>query len=114
VVVAVVAVGVVQVPVHQVIDVVAVRHRLVAAAGAVAVVLRVLAAVVGGGAARGVVGADRQGVFLHPAGAGVVKVPVVQVIDVALVVNAGVPAPGPVLVVVARVVRVAVAHAQTS
>jgi hypothetical protein len=44
VVVAVVAVRVVQVAVHQVIDVVAVRHGLVAAARAVLVALVVLAA----------------------------------------------------------------------
>ena len=52
VVVAVVAVRVVQVAVHQVIDVVAVRHRLVAAARAVAVALVVLAAVVAAACSR--------------------------------------------------------------
>jgi hypothetical protein len=50
VVVAVGAVRVVQVAVHEVIDVIAVRDRLVAAAGAVNVILRVASALVCGGA----------------------------------------------------------------
>jgi hypothetical protein len=107
VVVAVVAVGVVQVAAYQVIDVVAVRHRFVATAGAVAVPLLVLAAVVGRGAGRGVLGADRNVMFLHSARLGVVQVAVVQVIDVALVADARVPAARAVLVVMPRMVSLA-------
>ena len=54
-VVAVVAVGVVEVAGHQVIDVIAVRHRLVAAAGAVHMARLMPSAAMVGGAAVGVV-----------------------------------------------------------
>src|SRR4051794_480601 len=103
VVVAVVAVGAVQVAVHQVVGVVAVRDRLVAAAGAVAVGRVVGAAGVGGGAGRRVGRVDGQHVLLDPGAGGVVQVAVVQVIDVAVVADGGVPAAGPVLVLVAFV-----------
>ena len=104
VVVAVVAVGVVQVAIDQVIDVVAVRHRFVAAAGAVAVALGVLAAVVAGRAGRGVGAPDRQGVLLDRAAVLVVQVAVVQVVGVAVVLDGRVAAVRPVLMGVAFVV----------
>jgi hypothetical protein len=105
VVVAVVTVNVVQVAIDEVIDVVAVGDRLVAAAGAVPVAFGVLATVVRRRAVRGVGGADREAVLLDTAGPMVVQVAVVQVIDVALVAHAGVTAAGAVLVLVVGVAR---------
>jgi hypothetical protein len=78
VVVAVVAVGVVQMPLDQVIDVVAVRHRLVAAARPVLVLLVVPAAVVARRAGRRVGRADFQAVLLDGAGGHVVQVATVR------------------------------------
>jgi hypothetical protein len=106
VVVAVVAVGVVQVAIDEVIDVVAVRHRLMAAAGAVTVAVFVLAALVGNTAAR-VGRVDRQGVLLDAVGGDVMQVAIVQVIDVAVVLDRRVTAVRAMLVVV---VGVLVAH----
>jgi len=83
VVVAVVAVRVVQVALHQVIDVIAVRDRRVAAIRAVLVALVVVAAIVLGSAAGRVRRVDRQGVVFNFAAGLVVQVAVVQVIDVA-------------------------------
>ena len=104
-VVAVVAVRVVQVVVHQVVHVVAVRHRFVAAARPMSVPLLVPAASVVGRAIRRVRGADRQGVFLNLAAALVVQVAVVQVVRVVAVPQCRVAAAWPVLMVVAFVVR---------
>jgi hypothetical protein len=85
VVVAVVAVRVVQPAVDEVIDVVAVRHLFVAA-------LLVLALAGNGGARRRVDGADGDDVFVVVAVVRVVQVAVVQVIDVPVVLDARVPA----------------------
>jgi hypothetical protein len=111
VVVAVVAVRVVQVAADEVIGVVAVGHGLVAAAGAVLVGLVVAVAGVGRRAGGRVGGADRQAVLLDAAAVGVVQVAVVQVIDVVFVLDGGVAAAGAVLVVV---VFVRLRHASAS
>src|SRR5262249_11143471 len=103
VIVAVIAVRVVQVPVNEVINVVAVRHRLVTAARAMPVVLVVLSAVVVRCAARRLGGAHRYCMLLDAALAVVVQVAVVQVVNVALVLDARVPATWAVLMVVVRV-----------
>jgi hypothetical protein len=111
VVVAVIAVGVVEAAVDEVVDVVAVGHGLVPAPGAVDVL-----GVVDGGDARldgvapgGVARADGQDVLVDLAVGDVVEVPVVEVIDVAVVLDGGVPAAGAVLVgVVLVLVLVAV------
>jgi hypothetical protein len=103
VIVAVVAVGMVQMPVHQVIDVVAVRHRFVAAVRAMLVGLVVLAAGVLG-CARGRVGAaDRQLVLLDAPLAHVVQVAVVQVVNMVAVLYGRVTAIESVLVRVSLV-----------
>jgi len=99
-IVAVIAVRVVQVPVNEVINVVAVRHRLVTAPRAVPVVLVMLSAIVVRCAVRRVGGAYRHRVLLDAALAVVVQVAVVQVVNVALVLDAGVPATRAVLMVV--------------
>jgi hypothetical protein len=97
-VVAVIAVGMVQVALDQVIEVIAVRHRLVAAPRTVSVA-GLVALVVAGCAALGVLRADLQRVFLHQRGADrMVQVAVVQVIDVPLVLDGDVAAAGAVLV----------------
>jgi hypothetical protein len=104
VVVAVVAVRVVQVPVHQVVDVVAVGGCCVAAAGAMLVGFLVTAAVMAWSASGRVRRVDCQGMFLDLAAVLVVQVAVVQVIDVAIMQDGGVPAVRAVLVGVALVV----------
>jgi hypothetical protein len=83
VVVAVVAVRVVQPAIDEVIDVVAVRHLLVAA-------LLVLAGAGDGGAGGGVGGVDLDLALVVVFAVLVVQVAVVDVIDVAVVLDAGV------------------------
>jgi hypothetical protein len=85
VVVAVIAVRVVQPAVDEVIDMVAVRHLFVAA-------LLVLALAGDRGARRRVDGADGDDVFVVVAVVRVVQVAVVQVIDVPVVLDARVSA----------------------
>jgi hypothetical protein len=85
VVVAVVAVAMVQAPLEQVVVVVAVRHKLVAAA------------FVAAGALDGLAGsrvhvADRHDMLVVVALVGSVQMPIVQVIDVVAVLDAGVTA----------------------
>jgi hypothetical protein len=104
VVVAVVTVRVMQVAVHQVIDVIAVRHRLMAAAGAMLMRRVVGAAGVLRRAGAGVGAADFQLVVLDTGLAVVVQVAVVQVIDVVAVLDRRVAAIRAVLVVVFLVV----------
>jgi hypothetical protein len=111
VVVAVVAVRMVQVAIDQVIDVVAVRHRFVAATRPVLVAPRVSAALMLGSALRRILGAHRHGVLLDGAGLrGMVQVAVVQIIDVAVMLYGGVAAVRAVLVGVAGMIR---RHVQT-
>ena len=107
VVVAVVAVRMVEVAVDEVVGVVAVRHRRMSAARPVLVVGGVAGAVVGGSAVGRILGVDREGVLLDRAAGGVVEVPVVQVVDVAVVRDGDVAAVGAVAV---RMMIVGVAH----
>ena len=111
VVVAVVAVRVVQVPIDEVIDVVAMWHRFVTAAGAMDVSCFVAAAVVVGRAGVRVGGADSDAVFIDVAAVRVVQVAVVQVVNVAVVLDGGVAAARAVLVRVVGVVRFVAAAA---
>lgn len=83
--VAMTAMRMMQVPVHEVIHMVAVRHALVAATGGVDVRLRVRRAGVAWRALRGIRRAHRQGVLIHMPGMDVVQVPVVEVVHVAVV-----------------------------
>lgn len=98
VIVAVVAVRMMQVAVHEVIDVVAVRDRFVAAAGAVD--MRGVVAGAGRGVAIGIRSADLDDVFIDVPGVRVMQMPVVQVIDVPVVLHCDVAAVGAVLMVV--------------
>jgi hypothetical protein len=98
VIVAVVAVGMVQVTFHQVIHVVAVRNRFVTAIRAVLVVGRVSAAIMLRGAGCGMRGVYRQHVLVHVVAVGMVQVAVMQVVFVVVVLNGGVAAAGAMLV----------------
>jgi len=100
VVIAVAAVRVVQMPVHQVVDVVAVRDCLMAAAGAVLVVTGVAATVVGGSALGRIGSRDAQMMLLNPLGAHVMQVAIVKVVDVPVVPDSGMAAIGSMLVIV--------------
>jgi hypothetical protein len=98
VVVAVVPVRVVQVPIDQVVGVVAVRDGLVTASGSVPVVGTVAPAIVVGGAVRRVGRIDGELVLVDVLFVRMVQVPVVEVVGVALVPHRRVPAARPVLV----------------
>jgi hypothetical protein len=111
VVVTVVAVRVVQVTVDQVVGMVAVRHLLVATAGAVLMAGVVTATIMLGRAARGVGRVHLQLMLLDVAARGVMQVAVVQVIGVVAVAEGRVAAAGAVLV---RVSLVMGGHAQVS
>jgi hypothetical protein len=98
VIVAVIAVRVVQVAADQVIDMVAVRHRLVAAARAVAVGAVMMAAAVLRRAVRWIGGVDLQAVLFNLAGAGVAQVAVMEIVHVVAMPQADVSATRAVLV----------------
>ena len=113
-VVAVPAVRVVQVPVHEVVGVVAVGDGLVPAARAVDVAGLVRVAAVLGGAPVGMLGAHVEHELVDVRLVRAVQGPVVQVVDVVAVLDGRVPAAGavdvPVLLVLltghgARVAR---------
>lgn len=98
VVVAVIPVRVVEVTVDEVVDVISVGDRLVAATGPVDVVARVCVAVVRRAAGR-VRGVDLEGVLFNGAARGVMQVTVVHVVDVIPVLDGGVAAAGAVNVI---------------
>jgi hypothetical protein len=90
---------VVQVAVDEIVDVIAVGDGFVAATGAVLVVGRVTAAAVGRGAVGRVGSTDGERVLFDGSALGrVVQMAVVQVVGVPVVLDAGVPASGAVLV----------------
>jgi hypothetical protein len=93
----------VQVTVHPVVQVVAVRHELVAASTPVHVPFLVAAARVSGRAPRGILACDADRVLVDVIPVLVVHVPVVQVIGVVVVGDGSVPAAGPVAMGVVRV-----------
>jgi len=99
VIVAVVAVGVVEVVTDQVVDVVAVRHGFVSAAGAVLMVGSVTFVDVIR-AAVGIEIAYRQDVLVHMVLMRMVEVAIVDVVDMAFVFDGSVAAIRSVLVVV--------------
>ena len=102
---------VVQVPVHHVIRVIAVRDRVVPATRPVDVVLAVASAVVGGRAVGRVLPADREGVVVDVVAVDVVQVAVVEEILVPIVLDllvAAIRAVDVVVVLVGLVIRHAV------
>lgn len=100
-IITVVTMRVVQVAVDQIIDVIAVRHRLMAAAGAMHMVGRMGPARVGGGTSSRIDLADFHHVLLHRAvSANVMQVIIVQIVDVVTMLDPGVLTIGTVLVIV--------------
>ena len=75
-----IAVRVMQMPADQVIDVIAVRHRFMAAAGAVYVILRMPAARVLGGAIGRILLRHLESMLLDLASLRMMQMPVVEVI----------------------------------
>jgi hypothetical protein len=98
VVVAVLVARVVEMSADQIVVVVAVRHGLVAAGGAVGVVGRVPTACVRGGAGHGVVRVHGERMRVDFLAIDVLEPPAVKVVFVAPMVDGHVPAVGPVLV----------------
>jgi hypothetical protein len=86
---------------HQIVDVAAVRDRLMSAVRAMHVGGVVLAAVVLGGAAGRVLRPDLKRVLVYVVAVRMVQMSVVQVVDVALVPQGGMAARGAVLMLVA-------------
>ena len=100
-IVAVVAVRMVKMSVHEIVDVVAMRHRFVSTSTAVNMIGIVSAATMCRGAASRIGVADLQRVFLDlPVRTDVMQVTVVQVVHVVAVLNSGVLAARAMLVVV--------------
>lgn len=95
VVVAVAVVRMVEMPVHQVVGVIAVGHGLVTAARAVLVTGLVRAAVVIGRTALGIRFVDRDRVLVHVVSMGMMQVAVVQVVHMIAVLDGHMAAPGP-------------------
>jgi hypothetical protein len=102
VVVAVVAVGMVQVLVHQIVDMVAMRDRLVPAAGAVLVGTLHFRR-----AARRIGRVDADHVLVDVIAMHVVQMAVMQIVDVAVMADCQVTAIGAVLVGVVLMVMLA-------
>lgn len=108
-VVAVVAVGVMEMAVHQVVHMIPVRHRRVTAARPVDMALFVPGALVIGSAPVGMLGVHLDDVFIDVPLVGMMEMPIVEIIDVSGVFDGDVAAVGSVLVGVVRV-NLAVAH----
>jgi hypothetical protein len=96
VIVAVAAVGMMEVVLDQVVDVVPVGHGLVTAPRAVLVIGVVAGAAVVRRAVGRVVGVHPEGVLVHVVGVHVMEVSIVQVVDVILVLDRGVATVGTV------------------
>src|SRR5206468_2721654 len=95
---------------HQIIHMIAVRHRGMATVGTMLVALGMALAIVFRGAGSRVRAIHRQSVLLDRAAAQVVQVAVVQIIDVPFMLDARVATVRPVLV---RVVVVMTRHCQS-
>lgn len=72
-------------PIHQIIDMVAVRNRVVPASGAVDMAAVVPGAVVPAGAGVGIGGANRENVLIDMAFVRMMQVSVVQIVEVVFV-----------------------------
>ena len=103
VVVAVVPVRVMEMTVDEIVDVVAVGHRLVSAAGAVDMALLVTGASVLGGAGGRIPLAHLDHVLVHVVAVGVVEVAVVEIVHMVTVLDGDVAATGAVDVFVVLV-----------
>jgi hypothetical protein len=105
-----ISVWMMQVPVHQIIDMVAMRDRLVAATGPV-----LMSASNFRCATCGIGRVDSDDMLVDVIAVHVVHMAVVQIVDVALVADGGVPAVRAVLVRVVRMVLlIAIGHGARS
>lgn len=109
-IVAMITVRMVQVAIHEVIDVVAVRHRLMPATGTVNMAGGVAAATVLRGAAIGILRADRNHMLIDMVTMHMMEMSIVQVVHMALMFDRGMAAVRAVLMVVV-IVLLASAHA---
>lgn len=105
-----VAMRVMQVAVHQVVHMIAVRHRFMAAIGPVHVIRVMARAAVLGRALRGVFGIHFQAMLVHMAVMHVMQMAIVQIVGVAVVLDGGVAAGRAVLMGVFAGVLRAVSH----
>jgi len=110
VIVAVIAVGVVKRPIDEIVHMLAVRNLFMAAIGAVDVIRGVRSAY--WRAPVRIRAAHGDDVLVNVVAVRVMKVPVVQVVDVSVVLNCGVAATGSVLMLV-RWVRLVIFHSET-
>jgi len=107
-------VDVVQAAIHQVVDMVAMGNGFVAAIGTMDVIGR-MAAALAVGALVGVGGTDGEDVLVHVIAMHVVQVAIVEIVDVPVMLDGGVPAIRPMLMTVIGVMLVAAsAHATDS
>ncbi len=102
-VIAVITVGMMEMAVDQIVDVVPVRHRLVPAAGSMHVMGIMTTAGMRRRASIGIGGSHRNGVLVDMVSMRMVEVPVMQVIDVTVVLHRSVPATGAMFMIVIRV-----------
>ena len=102
-IITVVSVSMVQMAVDQVIDVIPVRNRLVSAVRSVHVTGFVAAALMRRRALIGVARRHRNDVLVDVVAVWVMEMTVVQVIDVTIVLDRGVPAAGAMFMIVVRV-----------
>ncbi len=109
VVVAVVAVGMMQATLNQVVDVVPVGNRFVTAVGAVDMSRFVACQVLSRSASIGIPVTDLEAMLVHVISVGMMEMPIVQVVNVVLMLDRGVTAAGAVGVVV-TFVNVAFSH----
>jgi hypothetical protein len=98
-----IAMRMMQVAIDEVIDVVAMRHRLVTAAGAVDMASLMPGALVVGGAGVGIRRADLDHMFIDMVPMRVMQMAVMQVIDVIAMANGGMAAARAMLVIVVLV-----------
>lgn len=95
-----VTVRMVQMAIHQVVHMIAMRHRLMATARSMHMIWRMSGAVMVGRAAIGILRVHRQTVLVHVVAVHVMQMAVMQIVDMALVPNRCVAAAGPMTMVV--------------
>jgi hypothetical protein len=106
-----ISMGMVQMTVDKIIDVVAMWNRLVTAPGAMNVARRMSTAVVAWRALVGIFRADFERVLVYVIAMRMVQVPIVEIIDVIAMLDSGVAAVCAMLMIVRGVMRfVAGAH----
>lgn len=105
-IVAVAPVHVMEMPGDEVVDVIAVRYRRVAAVRAVHVITVVTLAGMVGCTCRRIRGVDRDRALVHVVAMRLVEVPVVKIVDVVEVLHSGVTTAGAVDVVMRGMSRV--------